>query len=56
MKGYELDKLAELVHPDLDEAIERELEHIASEYGLNEELVTIAWETWVLKRANQVEG
>ena len=53
MKGYELDKLAELVHPDLDEAIERELEHIVSEYG---ELVTIAWETWVLKRAKQVEG
>ena len=39
----------------IDEAIERELEHIASEYGLNEELITIAWETWVLKRAKQVE-
>jgi|TARA_Y100001973_G_C5200262_1_gene337135 hypothetical protein len=49
------DKLAELVFPDLDEAVDRELEMIMEEHGINTQLMVDLVESWFLKRAKQVE-
>ena len=49
------DKLAELVFPDLDEAVDRELEMIMEEHGINTQLMIDLVESWFLKRAKQVE-
>tara|TARA_R100001129_G_scaffold94012_1_gene63959 strand:+ start:947 stop:1120 length:174 start_codon:yes stop_codon:yes gene_type:complete len=48
------DKLAEVIFPDLDEALDRESEHIMKEHGINPELMIDLIESWLTKRAKQV--
>ena len=48
------DKLAEVIFLDLDEALDRESEHIIKEHGINPELMIDLIESWLTKRAEQV--
>jgi len=49
------DKLCEVIFPDLDEAIDREAEHLMEEHGVNHELMVQIIEAFLYKRAKQVE-
>tara|TARA_R100001082_G_C4300020_1_gene131971 strand:- start:432 stop:605 length:174 start_codon:yes stop_codon:yes gene_type:complete len=48
------DKLAEVIFPDLDEALDRESEHLMKEHSINPELMIDLIESWLTKRAKQV--
>ena len=49
------DKLCELLFPELDEAMDREAEHLMDEHSINPELMNNILEAYLLKRAKQVE-
>tara|TARA_R100000781_G_C4073392_1_gene125258 strand:- start:25 stop:201 length:177 start_codon:yes stop_codon:yes gene_type:complete len=49
------DELCDLLFPDLDEAMDREAEHLMGEHKINPELMTRIVEAFLCKRARQVE-
>ena len=49
------DELCDLLFPDLDEAMDREAEHLMGELKINPELMTRIVEAFLCKRARQVE-
>ena len=49
------DKLAEFLFPELDEAMDREAQHLTGEHNINMELMNDLLDAWLLKRARQVE-
>jgi|TARA_X000001388_G_scaffold53071_2_gene38734 hypothetical protein len=58
MSEHELvfDKLCEMLFPELDEAVDREAEHLMEEHNINHELMVQIIEAFLYKRAKQVEG
>ena len=50
------DELCDLLFPELDEAVDREAEHLMSEHKINPELMARVVEAFLMKRAKQVEG
>ena len=58
MNEHELvfDKLCEMLFPELDEAVDREAEHLMEEHNINHELMVQIIEAFPYKRAKQVEG
>jgi|TARA_R100001129_G_scaffold122565_1_gene85370 hypothetical protein len=58
MNEHELvfDKLCEMLFPELDEAVDREAEHLMEEHNINHELMVQIIEAFLYKRAKQVEG
>ena len=58
MSEHELvfDKLCEMLFPELDEAVDREAEHLMEEHNINHELMVQIREAFLYKRAKQVEG
>ena len=50
------DELCDLLFPELDEAVDRESEHLMSEHNINSELMVRIIEAFLYKRAKQVEG
>mgnify|MGYP003135544292 FL=1 len=58
MNEHELvfDKLCETLFPELDEAVDREAEHLMEEHNINHELMVQIIEAFLYKRAKQVEG
>ena len=49
------DKLAEFLFPELDEAMDREAQHLMGEHNINMELMYDLLDAWLLKRARQVK-
>ena len=49
------DKLAEFLFPELDEAMDREAQHLMGEHNINMELMNDLLDAWLLKRARQVK-
>lgn len=49
------DELCDLLFPDLDEAMDREAEHLMGEHKINPELMTRIVGAFLCKRARQVE-
>jgi hypothetical protein len=58
MSEHELvfDKLCEMLFPELDEAVDREADHLMEEHNINHELMVQIIEAFLYKRAKQVEG
>ena len=58
MSEHELvfDKLCEMLFPELDEAVDREAEHLMEEHNINHELMVQIIEAFLYMRAKQVEG
>ena len=58
MSEHELvfDKLCEMLFPELDEAVDREAEHLMEEHNINHELMVQIIEAFLYKRAKQVAG
>ena len=51
-----VDELCDTLFPELDEAVDREAEHLMSEHNINSELMIRIVEAFLYKRAKQVEG
>ena len=49
------DKLCEVLFPELDEAIDREAEHLMDEHNINHDLMIQIIEAFLYKRAKQVQ-
>ena len=49
------DKLCEVLFPELDEAIDREAEHLMDEHNINHDLMIQIIEAFLYKRAKKVQ-